>query len=454
MAQDPDAAPRFGSSDLRINFSPDPFLIDLRAGGTIDVGHLGGECLGYVNGEQPDHVLNYLAGGATLGIFVASGEDTTIVINDPAGNWHCNDDSEYLSNLNPGLDLKKAPAGNYQVWVGTYDNSGNDTPVKLVFTEQDANTWAAMNISIQADTSDLPLATDIATIGFGDDVSEYSNDGECDDPRFEGDGMAMFLDEADENHDATDCRDLYRFGQIRLVGEWNNTSSPAVSVDGIEFGDNSSSWADDGECDDPRFNGPGMATSPGTEHTLHDAADCLEQYQSGRISLGSASSQFADTVTPVMDVDIDAIDFGDDSSTWSGDGECDDPRFTGTGMASFTDESDLLHDATDCRTLYAAGSIQLLAEAGSTAVISVDTSGVDFGDNSSVWSEDGECDDPRFDGNGMAASLNDSDLFHDASDCESLFGTGSIQLRDGAPADAPASGIIENNDDVNNNPRI
>ena len=50
-----------------------------------------------------------------------------------------------------------------------------------------------------------------------------------------------------------------------------------------------------------------------------------------------------------------AIDFGDDLSTWANDQECDDPRFTGEGMASTLVESDRLHDASDCRSLFMIG---------------------------------------------------------------------------------------------------
>ncbi|MGD2166498.1 MAG: caspase family protein [Gammaproteobacteria bacterium] len=53
--------------------------------------------------------------------------------------------------------------------------------------------------------------------------------------------------------------------------------------------------------------------------------------------------------------------FGDDSSMWSEDGECDDPRFVGDGMASVLLDEDRFHDATDCRTLYQSGSIVLVA---------------------------------------------------------------------------------------------
>lgn len=55
------------------------------------------------------------------------------------------------------------------------------------------------------------------------------------------------------------------------------------------------------------------------------------------------------------------IDFGDDSSTWANDGECDDPRFAGPGMTTTTLlASDILHDATDCRAAYARGALWVL----------------------------------------------------------------------------------------------
>ena len=56
-------------------------------------------------------------------------------------------------------------------------------------------------------------------------------------------------------------------------------------------------------------------------------------------------------------------------------------------------------------------------------------SSIDFGDNSSEWSYDGECDDPRFAGRGMAEVLLDEDLGRDAADCRALYQAGSIYLR-------------------------
>ncbi len=54
----------------------------------------------------------------------------------------------------------------------------------------------------------------------------------------------------------------------------------------VDFGRDSSEWANDGECDDPRFTGPGM-----TETTLldsdrfRDATDCKAAFDAGRLSL-------------------------------------------------------------------------------------------------------------------------------------------------------------------------
>ena len=57
-----------------------------------------------------------------------------------------------------------------------------------------------------------------------------------------------------------------------------------------------------------------------------------------------------------------AQDFGDNNSEWAYDGECDDLRFEGTGMAQLFSWEDVGHDATDCRTLLEQGVIQWRSE--------------------------------------------------------------------------------------------
>lgn len=128
-------------------------------------------------------------------------------------------------------------------------------------------------------------------------------------------------------------------------------ASPAAAQS-VEFGDDSGEYARDGECDDPRFAGEGMATSLSTEHVLQDASDCRRLFGTGGVRLvrqkGEASV-----------AECAAIGFGDNSSRWANDGECDDPRFTGARMADVLVPEDLRADANDCQKLCLAGEIWL-----------------------------------------------------------------------------------------------
>jgi hypothetical protein len=113
----------YGVHRLTQGFLPDPKIIAVTSGGGIDASTLGyGEgCGGFVT-AQPDAILHYTRGSGSatmLRFFVGGGGDTTLVVNDPAGGWHCNDDSA-SGNLNPVVDIANAPAGQYDVWIGSY----------------------------------------------------------------------------------------------------------------------------------------------------------------------------------------------------------------------------------------------------------------------------------------------------------------------------------------------
>ncbi|GHA24689.1 hypothetical protein GCM10007989_20440 [Devosia pacifica] len=321
------------------------------------------------------------------------------------------------------------------------------TPVLALGTENPAapRTSPAAILLAQAD----------ATVDFGDDTGAWSNDGECDDPRFEGEGVAEILLEADLGHDATDCRTLYESGAIQLVDAAQETQDaeeetpppppPADDEDnavtppppppaddepvaprrpdptGIDFGDDSGDWPNDGECDDPRFTGAGMALFPTDQGIGTDASDCRTLFEAGKVRL-TGSEQLPETPAQ-RPADID---FGDDDGNWANDGECDDPRFEGQGMAVELVEADRMHDATDCRTLYEAGSISLVDEASDIA--GGNSSDIDFGNDTSIWARDGECDDPRFTGSGMAADPVAEDMMSDATDCEAAYSAGTITL--------------------------
>ncbi|MEO1637990.1 MAG: hypothetical protein AAFU41_01925 [Pseudomonadota bacterium] len=186
------------------------------------------------------------------------------------------------------------------------------------------------------------------SVDFGDDSSQWSNDGECDDPRFEGPGMTAtpLLDE-DILSDATDCRTAFEAGLLVLRGE-----GPAdLVINGVNFGNDLGQWSNDGECDDPRFEGAGMTTTPLLHDDLmRDATDCSTAFLAGDLRLVGIGKG-------------GHINFGDDTSDWANDGECDDMRFEGPGMTTTPLlADDILHDASDCRNAYTAGLLTLAGE--------------------------------------------------------------------------------------------
>ena len=256
--------------------------------------------------------------------------------------------------------------------------------------------------------------------------------------------MADVLVSNDLLHDAKDCSELVDAGSITLMAVYapDYVNGAPYDSSAVDFGDDSSSYANNSECDDPRFVGPGMATTVLDEDELKDATDCKGAFESGLIMVKGDAA--APPVTPDPPITPDAppvasIEFGDDTSAYANDGECDDPRFAGTGMAAELVNDDVMHDAIDCRTLSDSGSISLIAVYGADYVNGApyDTAGVDFGDNTSDYKDNGECDDPRFIGPGMASVLQDTDALHDAADCEEKYIAGLVALRDAAAVAPP-----------------
>ena len=124
--------------------------------------------------------------------------------------------------------------------------------------------------------------------------------------------------------------------------------TPAYAEVEFSFGDDRGDYANDGECDDPRFDGPGMTgTTLLSDDVLHDASDCRAAFKADRLTLRGVASD-------------GTVDFGDDNGDYSNDGECDDLRFTGPGMtATALVQADIMHDASDCRAAYKARRLEL-----------------------------------------------------------------------------------------------
>ncbi|MDT8367806.1 MAG: hypothetical protein RQ745_01260 [Longimicrobiales bacterium] len=122
----------FGRATLSPGFSPDPWTVSIVSGGSLDVRgmELGAACVGYAT-ARPDYILDYTAGGSLLHLYVEGEGDTALVINDPDGNWWCDDDTE---GLDPRVTFKAPPNGQYDIWVASY-SSGTSISGVLGITE-------------------------------------------------------------------------------------------------------------------------------------------------------------------------------------------------------------------------------------------------------------------------------------------------------------------------------
>lgn len=124
--------------------------------------------------------------------------------------------------------------------------------------------------------------------------------------------------------------------------------SPAAAAQAIEYGDNSSDYAHDGECDDARFVGPHTTDDVDWTAVGGDAADC-------RAAVAAGATMWFDPQN-LQPTNCAAQDFGDDASDSAGDGYCDDPRFFGfTSGISFPEDRG--HDASDCLRQCRAGTL-------------------------------------------------------------------------------------------------
>ncbi len=125
------AEPRYQTLTLNAGFEPDPREVRVEAGGEREANAIRPECAGWIDFSRPDVDLNYTAGQYPLVISAVSTVDTTIVVNDSEGNWHCNDD---FDGLNPGVVFRQPRTGNYNIWVGTFER-GRPQPATVRVSE-------------------------------------------------------------------------------------------------------------------------------------------------------------------------------------------------------------------------------------------------------------------------------------------------------------------------------
>lgn len=129
-------APNYGEMDLESGFTPDPYTLNMSSGGTVDATYLDNpDCNGYAT-SAPDFRIYWSGDSNRLRFFFDGDGDTTLIINEPSGNWYCNDDS--FGSMHPTITLSPPSQGQYDIWVGSY-SSGEYVSGTLYITELDIN---------------------------------------------------------------------------------------------------------------------------------------------------------------------------------------------------------------------------------------------------------------------------------------------------------------------------
>jgi multidrug efflux pump subunit AcrA (membrane-fusion protein) len=136
----------FGTITLATGFTPDPHVASGTSGAGAsgrDASTLDANCRGQID-STPDHLFVATTAMSNLRIMANSQSDTTLVIHKPDGTYACNDDGE---GLNPIVVIQGAPAGTYQVFVGSY-NEGENAAYKLGVSELDSVTPSHANLAL------------------------------------------------------------------------------------------------------------------------------------------------------------------------------------------------------------------------------------------------------------------------------------------------------------------
>jgi serine protease Do len=166
----------YGSVSLSPGFTPDPHSVSVISGGDVDVAGLGlgSGCVGYAT-RQPDFIVKLGGSSSRLRFYHEGDGDTGLVINDPSGSWHCNDDS--YGGISPTVDISGASSGQYDVWITSY-SSGDNITGTLSITELDRFPGSATGSSSSSSLSAGGTAANYGSVtlspGFSPDPHTVS----------------------------------------------------------------------------------------------------------------------------------------------------------------------------------------------------------------------------------------------------------------------------------------
>ena len=127
----------YGEITVAAGRNMDPFKITTRGGGTWNLRDCGlkGDGLTGFDGDAlvdvpPAVVLRWLD-PARLAITVENADDTLLVVRDPQGGWHFNDNGR---GQNPLIVFNKGERGNYAIWIGSHGTNALVRTGELIVT--------------------------------------------------------------------------------------------------------------------------------------------------------------------------------------------------------------------------------------------------------------------------------------------------------------------------------
>lgn len=128
-------APARVTLNLDTDYTLDPFLVSVQAGGPFSAVGLGPGCAGYVT-SAPTVSIHWNGIATFLETFFYSDHDPTLIMQTPSGQIICNDDANDVL-LDPVIRLEAPVSGLYHIWVGSFARN-QVIPGLLVFSRNPA----------------------------------------------------------------------------------------------------------------------------------------------------------------------------------------------------------------------------------------------------------------------------------------------------------------------------
>lgn len=164
-APNPNLPSLHGEISLRAGFTPDPHDVRVNTGGPIDASAVGNGCRGQVS-EAPTIRVNWSAGSGSLPLLFTTTDyerDPVILVRDPSGQWHCDDDGGI--GLNPLHEAQSSVSGRYDIWVGTYSGvSSSGVTSSATFRVTELSRHATEPEYVAPPVSSGPTATPRASL--------------------------------------------------------------------------------------------------------------------------------------------------------------------------------------------------------------------------------------------------------------------------------------------------